>query len=193
MFTRIASRNKNLSIFATEAQGYKELLQAVYEDDDVRLQQLLDAGVPVDGCGEYSWTALIRASHQGRIKCLQILINNGADVNAKTILLETGLHWAVGKGHIDCARMLIANGARIDEIDTWGRTPLIKAGVMGDNKRVGSMRLLLRNNADVLAMDDKGMTALDYAKHGDNGEMVKMLEEYNAGLITNKTRLMKCS
>ena len=50
MSSLVANRNKNTVLFNEEKQGIDELIQAACDDDDARLQQLLDAGVPVDGC-----------------------------------------------------------------------------------------------------------------------------------------------
>ena len=188
MSTHIASRNYNLNTSADEKQGFDAFIQAACDDDHARLQQLLDAGVPVDGSDFGDWTALIHASIHGNSKCLQILINNGADVNEKNVWSNTGLHWTVQIGHINCARMLIENGARIEERDKWGRTPLIIAADSGDNKSVSCIRLLLDNNADVFAKANNGMTAFDHAKKRGNGEIVKMLEEYIAGFNANKNK-----
>ena len=56
-------------------------------------------------------TALMEASYQGHIDCVSILLENGADVDARNEDDDTALMWATGKGRIEIVKKLLENGA----------------------------------------------------------------------------------
>ena len=55
---------------------------------------------------------------------VELLINKGADLNAKSGYYGTPLHVAGSIGHKEIAELLIANGADLNVQDGFGRTPL---------------------------------------------------------------------
>ena len=60
------------------------LLVGAAEDGDLAaLKRLLDSGVPVDARDGRRRTALLAATHANRIDAARLLIERGADVNAK--------------------------------------------------------------------------------------------------------------
>ena len=54
------------------------------------------------------------AAMSGSVDCVQILIDNKADVNARSFALYTPLHDAVGVGAVECAKLLLDNGANVN-------------------------------------------------------------------------------
>ena len=82
---------------------------------------------------------------------LDLLLENGADVNAKDKFGWTCLFKVVNSPdpHGEkCLRMLLARGARSDEKDNYGRTPLMFAADYG---HLGLMDILIDHGADVNA------------------------------------------
>ncbi len=59
---------------------------------------LLAHGSQVDLKGPLGETPLMRAVGQGHIKCVEMLLEKGADINAHSAHGETALHWALSKG-----------------------------------------------------------------------------------------------
>jgi len=57
----------------------------------------------------------------------QLLIDNGAEVNAQGDLGETALHKAVGMGHTEVVRVLLKNGADPRIASVTGTTPIAYA------------------------------------------------------------------
>ena len=70
-------------------------------------------------------TFLHVASRVGNLKLMQLLIDQGGDVNARDEDGETPLHWAMAwKDHLQSARLLIENGADLANNATDKKTPL---------------------------------------------------------------------
>jgi hypothetical protein len=61
---------------------------------------------------------------EGHKGIVELLINKGADLNAKSGYYGTPLHVAGSIGHKEIAELLIANGADLNVQDGFGRTPL---------------------------------------------------------------------
>ena len=70
-------------------------------------------------------TSLHQASSSGHKEIAELLISEGADVNAKDDVEYTPLHGASRYGHKEVAELLIANGADLNAQDNLdGKTPL---------------------------------------------------------------------
>ena len=89
------------------------------------VKQHLDAGTGVNAKGEVGYTPLRNAAFYGHKEIVELLIANGADVNAKDDVLElTPLHRAAAIGYKEIAELLITNGANVNAKDVDGETPL---------------------------------------------------------------------
>jgi hypothetical protein len=88
------------------------LLQAVRKGDAAAVKAALDAGVPADAKFRYDRTALSFAADRGQVEIVKLLIDRGADVNAKdSFYAVTPLVWAANNGHVEVARILLSRGA----------------------------------------------------------------------------------
>ena len=88
------------------------LLQAVRKGDVAAVKAALDSGVPTDAKFRYDRTALSFAADRGQAEIVTLLLERGADVNAKdTFYGATALLWAAQNGHAEVARVLLARGA----------------------------------------------------------------------------------
>jgi ankyrin repeat protein len=84
-------------------------------------------------------TALHHAAGFGTLDTMTLLLERGADVNAKNRRGSTPLHWAV---HDEAkVRLLLSRGAAIDVRQNEGRTPLFMAASLASG--TSSVRLLL--------------------------------------------------
>jgi hypothetical protein len=70
--------------------------------------------------------------------------------------------------------MLADNGADVQMANGEGRTALIAAGMHGDTAMA---KFLLQRGADRSHRDQKGKTALDYAREEGQLELVGLLSE----------------
>ena len=69
-------------------------------------------------------TPLHKAARYGRVDLCQILVDNGADVNARTTAGTTPLHWAAEEGYYKVVQFLLENGANVNSKNVNGDTPL---------------------------------------------------------------------
>jgi ankyrin repeat protein len=58
------------------------------------------------------------------MKVIELLVQNGFDVNAKTSDGTSVLHWTSEKGHVGIVNLLIANGADVKAVTASGETVL---------------------------------------------------------------------
>ncbi|EPE06410.1 ankyrin repeat protein [Ophiostoma piceae UAMH 11346] len=109
------------------------------------------------------FTGLLVPSHFGLYHVAQLLLDKGADVEAKDNNSRTPLSYAASQGYEALARLLLDKGADIDAKDDNGQTPLSYAASQGYEALA---RLLLDKGADIDAKDDYGQTPLLYALKG---------------------------
>jgi len=130
------------------------------------VKQHLDGGAHVNAKSESGWTPLHTAAARGHKEIVELLIVEGADVNAGDKII-TPLHLAAFHGQPEIAELLIAKGADVNARDSIGGTPLHDAALRG---RKEIAELLIANGADVNAKSDIGETPLDWANMGYKGE-----------------------
>ena len=59
----------------------------------------------------YQWTPLFHAASEGRVECLQTLLENGADPNALDEKGLTAMYYATWEGNIECMNLLWERGS----------------------------------------------------------------------------------
>jgi len=69
-------------------------------------------------------TPLHLAASRGHLDVARLLVESGADVDARSEFGYTPLHVAAMEGYLDVARLLVESGADVDARDKKGRTPL---------------------------------------------------------------------
>ena len=117
-----------------------------------------------------------RAGHKGIV---QLLLDNGADIEAMNDSGETALVGAAAGGHEAIVRLLLDKGADIEAKDDSGRTALVRAAARGHEATV---RLLLDKGADIEAKNDSGETALVGAAAGGHEATVRLLLDKGADI-----------
>ena len=120
---------------------------------------------------------LISAARDGDILSVRVLIENGADVNAKDELGKTVLHLATREGHVEIVKILIEKGADVDVKDNERYTALHWATLDG---HIEIAKILIEMDADVDARDIYGWTALHVAAGNERVEITEVLIEKGA-------------
>jgi hypothetical protein len=105
-------------------------------------------------------TPLHHAAAMGRLDAASLLLDRGADPNARAIGDMTPLHFAAMLAHPEMAGLLMRRGARADYPNASGMMPLHLAA----NAKV--VDVLAAAGVDVNALTPKGMTPLHTARNG---------------------------
>ncbi len=145
------------------------LSQAVFKRDIAAAKQAIDDGADVDGKDRNRSTHLLLAASKGDKETADLLIANGADVNAKDGGLvpplhfeSTPLHSAVGGNHKEVAELLIAKGADVNAKGVLdGNTPLHWAAWNGHTEVA---EFLIEKGAHVNAKNGLDQTPLNLAE-----------------------------
>ena len=105
-----------------------------------------------------------------------LLIDRGADINAKLSENQTVLHEAVSFSQYDMCKLLIDRGADVNVKNYFGFTPLHKIlSEYGTSEaKLKIVKLLIENDADVNAKDPY-WTPLDYAHYFKHSDDIKNL------------------
>lgn len=98
----------------------------------------------------YGETPLHWTTVNGYDKIAELLIQNGANVNAMTVYGRTPMHWAAINGNFNCYSIVTK------EVDTFTVNFLLE-----DNVKIAD--LLLKSGGNVNVIDYNGQTALSLA------------------------------
>ncbi|KAL8295073.1 hypothetical protein RB600_000848 [Gaeumannomyces tritici] len=129
------------------------------------------------GYKEHGHTPLRWAAEKGCEAFTRLLIENGADIEAKDRDGRTPLHLAAENGHEGVARLLVEAGADKKAKDRDGRTPLYWAAMNGHE---GVARLLVEAGANKEAKDGDGRTPLYWAAENGHEGVARLLVEAGA-------------
>lgn len=121
--------------------------------------------------------ALYQAAGEGKPAEVSSLLKSGVDVNARTSSGSYALNAAAVENEVDVIRVLLNHGADPNVQNSQGDTPLICATKYAGGK-VATVELLVKAGTDLGMKDNKGNTALDYAKTKGQQEAISMLESF---------------
>jgi ankyrin repeat protein len=125
----------------------------------------------VDVRDDHGATPLMHAAAIGSVEAVRLLLDAGADVNAKNAFDATALIWAGGAP--EKSRLLIQRGADAHARSKQGKTPLMAiAGRPGNSDLI---RLVLDKGVDPNERDGRGNTALLFAVETGDTEMSRLL------------------
>ena len=102
----------------------------------------------------------------------EILLDAGADIDARDDSGSSPLHLAAWKGQIPTVEVLVSARANLDARGLYGDTPLHLAASYGQS---GVAAVLTNANADINAKDHAGKTPLDWARESNQSATVAML------------------
>ncbi|MCP4152398.1 MAG: hypothetical protein GY757_31965 [bacterium] len=155
----------------------------------------LIGAVDVNKAGKDGVTPLLMAVEEGHIEIVELLLEEGADINGKSqvkgAVVARGITNAMGsdkkkcdmpfvtplieaayEGHKDLANLLVSKGADVNAKSHSGMSPLMNASYEGHYKIV---QMLLKNGAEVNAKNNKGLSPLFYAATDCHISIIKLL------------------
>lgn len=151
----------------TNAMGEYPLHQAVINNDTQSIKRILSQKALIDERDETGSTALMVATRANNVHAAHMLIEAGADVNAKDNIQDSPYLYAGAQGYLKILRMTLMHGADLKSINRYGGTALIPAAERG---HVETVRTLIAAGVDVNHVNNLGWTALLEAIISGNGE-----------------------
>jgi ankyrin repeat protein len=198
--------DKELIAFLAGMGAVYDIFDVAALGDVVRTTKLLeDSPTLVGAVDKTGRTALHWAASKGQTNIVALLLDRGANPNAKQRSDETPLHFAIEAEHVEVARLLLAKGADANARNGSALTPLHLAVMQGSAElsealiasgadvnardyeretpllraaRDGALeiaKMLLAKGATVDARDSEGETPLHYACHNGHRDVVELL------------------
>jgi ankyrin repeat protein len=153
------------------------------------LKLLLDNGLSVNHTGLFNFNPcnketmlgfLCRLDDQERsVPLARLLIQRGADTNAKDASSNTVLHRAIEHGNSEIAALLLAHGADRNAVNYWGDTPLCLASRRNEARMVN---LLVAHGAAIDGRSEHGNTPLLVAIAGCASNVIPILFAHGANI-----------
>ena len=153
----------------TQATLNEQLLEACRDGQIDDVKELLEAGAgvnaPVGDSNSYGGVALIDASSQGHLDIMELLLDNGVDVNSQRDFGMTPLAAATRAGSREAVELLVNRGADVNQFPGDGSPPLISAANRNDPEIV---KLLLEAGADVnITVSDSWTALMEACREGN--------------------------
>lgn len=102
---------------------------------DILILLLENGSIDVNIQDAAGWTPAHNASIHGRTEFLKVLLDNGADMDARNVYRETPLHIAALYGNIDIVKVLVTRGADRYAVNYFGESFRDLLSVPEDMKR----------------------------------------------------------
>lgn len=180
-----------LILFSGSAVLAAPIHDAVKEGDKEQVLVLAKTDLDINERNAYETTALQLAARDGNLEIMEILIDNGADVNLGESWLKIApLHVAARNGNIAMLKLLIENGADMNIENHTGAKPIHYAARAGHSDVVD---LLLAKGVDVNSRDAEDYTPLHNSTYNGHMDLTKLLlangADVNATTYTGSTPL----
>ncbi|MBR5213294.1 MAG: ankyrin repeat domain-containing protein [Akkermansia sp.] len=166
--------DKSTAVYLPTADLYsgEPVAHAILSGDAAAVEQLLREGQNPDHKYVDKLPLIILAVQQNNADILKMLLDAGADANARATTGETALHVAIAEEKQACLEILLAHHVDVN-LSTNGITPLIKAITQG-NTAIAEQ--LLKAGARVNEAIANGETALICAARLGNEEAIRLLQ-----------------
>ncbi len=141
--------------------GQDALLSALSRNQVAVASYLFEKGVPFKEDPKYFRSMLGEAAGEGHLQICELLLDHGADINAKDSEGMTPLCWGAYSGHDDVCTLLVQRGADLTIPDKYGRTAVWYAA--GSTHCSGALELMLKKGVQINWTDSNGWSLLTYA------------------------------
>lgn len=160
------------------------IISAAWYGWDQTVLRLIKEGSDKEETDEFSQTALIVASIAGSFLCVEVLLKEGANINAADIDndTDTPLMSALSAKHMDICKLLIANGADAGSHDNLGRNVLHHLSVEENEEWLSLIPLLCAHGASLEAVEGNGLTPLLMATRFNNTSALQAFLDQGANI-----------
>ncbi|KAK5645047.1 hypothetical protein RI129_006347 [Pyrocoelia pectoralis] len=159
----------------TDSNGWTPLhFASYYGHQEVIKLLLFSTKENINYADKKQRTPLLLAAEKGYTQVVQLLLENGADVNAENNCNLTALCYAVMQSDEKGVKMLLDYGAHTEYHTSSGVTPLLLASSIGCLEIV---KLLVNYKCDLSVKDNQQCTALFLASEAGHIEIVKYLSD----------------
>ena len=173
---------KGADLNVKSSSGFYLLHHLVFSDNINMIRYIMDFPINVNVKAEESeQTPLLLAVRYRDKKIVQVLLENGGDLNSTNITGCNPLITAVNDNKIEIVELLLEFGANVNQ-----RNPLSNLAPIHYSVREGFVeitKLLLVNGANANAQEPNCVTPIMIASHRGNFAMTKLLIDYDADVM----------
>ena len=155
-----------------------ELFAAARKGDFTTAKYLLEKYPDMKNAKDTGGWTLLHVTYNSR-ELVEYLIENGADIKARSDGQWTPLHNQAYRGHLDSVELLLQHGADIEAKTSFGHTPLLSS-IRWD--RVEVTELLLKKRANVNPTTELGRTPLIISAIEGNSELAMLFLDNDADI-----------
>jgi uncharacterized protein len=161
------------------ANIFDDLIQAIRYSDNVDLvKYALQQGFDVNSKSSFIGTLLMEACYYERNRCVELLLDHGADPNVIDFFKCTALMLA-STSNVKCIQLLLRANADLSLYqNTW--TPLMRASQAG---RLDCVQCLLEAGIDPSSVYQDGRTASMIARDKGHIEVAELIDNYSEELV----------
>jgi hypothetical protein len=127
------------------------LADAILNEDQQGVINILRYGVNVNEIDEYGFTPLIEAAIANNIDISRILLSQNANPNQQDVTGGTALHWAAENSNIELCKLLLSHGADPDAYNLAGQPVLVMPILRG---QTAVRQVLIQGGADLTFAQD---------------------------------------
>ena len=155
-----------------------ELFTATRLNNFKKAKKAIEMGADVNEKTKMGIEAMhVAAYYQSSPLIVDLLLKNGADVNAKDNKGRSILNYASYRGNKNLIPILIKNKVNINSKDRMGISPLHMASI---HNKVEVVKILLNNGANVNISDNYRWTPLHWAVREGHKDVIKLLMSKDA-------------
>ena len=168
---------------AEESMNYDLLCKAAKIGDLPKARSLIARGANVNAPGDMGWAPLACAANEGHVNVMQMLIDNGASIDAgiySRSRSDNAAYRAASEGHAEALQLLIDNKCDLRASPGCARGDGDCVWIAAFGGHVACLEALIAAGADLSVRDSAWQTPLDIAVEEGRGGAAELLRQHGA-------------